>query len=53
MWRGRHHAFRADGAHGQFILVFPEKDAVIAVTAHTDDMQAEINLIWKHLWKAL
>ena len=53
MWRCRHHAFRADGAHGQFILVFPEKDAVIAVTAHTDDMQAEINLIWKHLWKAL
>lgn len=49
MWRCRHNAFRADGANGQYILVLPEKDAVIAVTAHIPDMQAELNLIWKHL----
>ncbi len=53
MWRCRNNAFRADGANGQYILIFPEKNAVIAMTAHIQDMQAELNLVWKHLYKAL
>ena len=53
MWRCRHNAFRADGANGQYILVLPDKDAVIVVTAHLPDMQAELNLIWKYLLPAL
>ena len=46
-------AYRADGANGQYILVIPEKDAVIAITAHIGDMQAELNLIRKYLLPAL
>ncbi len=53
MWRCRHNGVRADGANGQFIILLPEKDAVIVTTAHVGDMQAEINLIWKHLLPAL
>ena len=53
MWRCRNNAFRADGANGQFILVFPEKNAVIVVTAHLQDMQAELNLIWNYLYPVL
>lgn len=53
MWRCRHNAYHADGADGQYILVIPEKDAVIAVTAHIGDMQAELDLIWKYLLPAL
>lgn len=53
IWRCRHNAFRADGANGQYILVLPDKDAVIVVTAHLTDMQAELNLIWKYLLPAL
>ena len=53
MWRCRHNAFRADGANGQYILVLPEKNAVIAVTANIQDMQAELDLIWKYLLPAL
>lgn len=53
MWRCRHNAFRADGANGQYILVLPDKDAVIVVTAHLPDMQAELNLIWRYLLPAL
>lgn len=53
MWRCRHNAVRADGAAGQYIIVLPDQQAVIAVTAQIDDMQAEINLIWKHLLPAL
>ena len=53
MWRCRHNAFRADGANGQFILVIPDKNAVIAMTAFNEDMQAELNLIWKYIYPAL
>lgn len=51
-WRCRHHAFRADGAYGQFIIMMPEQDAVLAITAETPDMQDEINLVWKYLLPA-
>jgi CubicO group peptidase (beta-lactamase class C family) len=53
LWRCRHNAFRADGANGQFIIVLPEKDAVIVTTANITDMQGEINLIWDNLLPAL
>ena len=52
MWRCRNNGFRADGANGQFIIVLPDKDAVIAITAEAPDMQGEINLIWKYLLPA-
>ena len=48
-WRCRHGAFRGDGAFGQFCLVLPEQDAVIAITADTKDMQAELNVVWEKL----
>ncbi len=48
-WRSRHNSFRGDGAYGQFILVLPEQDAVIAITAETGDMQGELNLVWDNL----
>jgi CubicO group peptidase (beta-lactamase class C family)/predicted glycoside hydrolase/deacetylase ChbG (UPF0249 family) len=53
LWRSRHNSYRADGANGQFILVLPEKDAVIVATANIQDMQGELNLIWKHLLPGL
>ncbi len=53
IWRSRHNSFRADGANGQYILVLPEKNAVIAITADIKDMQAELNLVWEHLLPAL
>ena len=53
MWRCRHNAFRADGANGQYIIVIPEKDAVVVTTAYIQNMQQEINLIWDHILPAL
>jgi CubicO group peptidase (beta-lactamase class C family) len=53
MWRSRHNAFRADGAFGQYIIVLPDQDAVIAITAETPDMQDEINLVWNYLLPAM
>jgi CubicO group peptidase (beta-lactamase class C family) len=52
-WRCRHNAFRGDGAFGQYIIVMPEKDAVVAITSETPDMQSELNLVWDYLLPAL
>ena len=52
-WRSRHGAYRGDGAFGQYCLVMPEQDAVIAITSGTRDMQGVLNLIWEKLLPAL
>ena len=52
MWRCRHNAFRGDGAFGQFMIVMPEQDAVLAITAESPDLQGEINLVWDYLLPA-
>ena len=51
-WRCRHGAYRGDGAFGQLCIVLPEQDAVVAITADTKDMQAELNIIWDKLLPA-
>ena len=48
-WRSRHNSFRGDGAYGQYVLVFPEEDAVIAITAETQNMQNELDLVFDKL----
>ncbi|MBC9727913.1 serine hydrolase [Streptomyces sp. TRM68367] len=50
-WRSRH-GYRGDGAYGQFCVVLPEQDAVIAATAATADMQRMLDLVWTHLLPA-
>jgi CubicO group peptidase (beta-lactamase class C family) len=52
-WRCRHNAFRGDGAFGQYMIVMPEQDAVVAITAETSDMQGELDLVWQHLLPAM
>jgi CubicO group peptidase (beta-lactamase class C family) len=52
MWMCRHGAQRADGAFGQFAIVLPDLDAVIACTAQIIDMQHQLDLIWAHLLPA-
>ncbi len=51
-WRCRHNAFRGDGKDGQFCIVMPELDAVVAITANTGNMQAELNVVWDTLLPA-
>lgn len=52
-WRCRHNAFRGDGKDGQFCVVLPEQDAVIAITANTRNLQGVLNLVWQHLLPAM
>ncbi len=52
-WRCRHGLYRGDGAFGQYCIVMPEQDAVVAITSGTRDMQAVMNLVWDKLLPAM
>ena len=52
-WRCRYDAYRGDGKDGQFCIVLPKLDAVIAITANTSNMQAELNVVWNKLLPAM
>jgi CubicO group peptidase (beta-lactamase class C family) len=52
-WRCRHGAYRGDGAFGQYCIVLPEQDAVIAITGGVRNMQAVLNLVWEKLLPGL
>jgi hypothetical protein len=52
-WRCRHGAYRGDGAFGQYCVVMPEQDAMIAITSGVKDMQAVLNLVWDKLLPAM
>jgi CubicO group peptidase (beta-lactamase class C family) len=52
-WRSRHNSFRGDGAFGQYCMVIPELDAVVAITSGVRDMQKVMNLVWDKLLPAM
>ena len=52
-WRSRNGAYRGDGAFGQYCIVMPEQDTVIAITSGVKDMQAVLNLVWDKLLPAM
>lgn len=51
-WMSRH-GYRGDGAYGQFCLVLPEQDAVVAITGGTEAMQTVLDHVWEHLLPSL
>jgi len=51
-WIARH-GFRGDGAYGQFCVVLPEHDVVLALTGQSLDMQAVLDAAWEHLLPAI
>jgi CubicO group peptidase (beta-lactamase class C family) len=51
-WMARH-GYRGDGAFGQFCVILPEHDTVIATTACTMEMQAVLDAMWTHLLPGL
>ena len=52
-WMARHGAYRGDGAFGQYCIVMPAQDAVVAITAGLGDMQSVLNLVWEILLPAM
>ena len=52
-WRCRHNAYRADGVFGQFCIVMPEQDAVLAMTGGIDTEQELLDIVWEQLLPAM
>jgi CubicO group peptidase (beta-lactamase class C family) len=48
-WQCRHGAYRADGAFGQYVLVWPEKDMVITTTSGLSDLPSVLEAVWDTL----
>jgi CubicO group peptidase (beta-lactamase class C family) len=51
-WMARH-GYRGDGAYGQFCVILPEQDVVVALTGQSPDMQAVLDAAWEHLLPAV
>jgi len=41
--------FRADGAYGQYSMVLPGQDAVVAITSESADKETTMQLVWNKL----
>jgi len=52
-WRCQHNAYRGDGAFGQYCVVMPDQDAVLAITAGVENMQSVLDLVWQILLPAM
>jgi CubicO group peptidase (beta-lactamase class C family) len=53
-WRCQpQNVYRGDGAHGQYCIVMPDQDAVMAITSGVSDMQAVMTLVWTQLLPAM
>ena len=51
-WRSRH-GYRGDGASGQFALILPEQNAVVATTSGTAQMGDIMSIVWDRLLPAM
>ena len=52
-WRCRHNVYRGDGAFGQYCIVMPDQDAVLAITSGVGNMQAVLDRVWELLLPAM
>ena len=48
-WLNPPGGFRADGAFGQFSMVLPELDAVVAITSESIDTKTTMQIVWDNL----
>ncbi len=48
-WMNPPGGFRADGAYGQYSMVFPDLDAVVAITSESADKAATMKTVWDTL----
>jgi len=53
MWRGRNNSVRLDGMAGQFVVLFPDKDAIVAFTANARNTQKELDFMHDYLFPAI
>jgi CubicO group peptidase (beta-lactamase class C family) len=52
-WLNPPGGFRADGAYGQYSMVFPDKGTVVAITSESGDKAVTMQLVWDKLFPEL
>jgi CubicO group peptidase (beta-lactamase class C family) len=52
-WMNPPGGFRADGAYGQYSMVFPAKDTVVVITSESADKETTMHTVWDHVYPAL
>lgn len=52
-WRCQHDCYRGDGAFGQYCVIMPEQQVVLAINSGLRDMQSVLNKVWEHLLPAI
>ncbi len=52
-WRAKNNSYMSNGAFGQFILIMPEKDAIVVFTAESSDMWGELGMVWKFIYPGI
>ena len=53
MWRGKNNTVRLDGMGGQFVVLIPDKDAIVVFTANNTNTQKQLDLMHKYLIPAI
>lgn len=53
MWVCTHNAYRLDGAHGQWVIICPDKNAVIVITQYCNKTRKAIGDVWPTIYDAL
>lgn len=49
-WKGPNNSFRADGKYGQYSIIMPEKNAVVAITSYNRGQENILDYVWKYLY---
>ncbi len=52
-WRAKNNSYMANGAFGQFILVIPDKDAIVVFNAESSDMWGELGMVWEYIYPGI
>lgn len=52
-WRGEHGSYRADGKYGQYAIILPEKNAVIAINAFNRGEGDILQAVWDTIYPQL
>jgi CubicO group peptidase (beta-lactamase class C family) len=48
-WTSRHGAYRADGRNGQFVVVLPRQEAVVAISSDEENLMPILYAVWDHI----
>ncbi|MGZ3756969.1 MAG: serine hydrolase domain-containing protein [Mucilaginibacter sp.] len=52
-WRTQHNGFRSDGLYGQFGIILPDEQTVVAITEQSFNTQKTLNFVWDILLPGL